>query len=158
VKKEEIVYSPFTNGEEYEISNLVKKVYDTFVAEESTAEGNNFFYEWISPAEISERQNEKNSIIVAKYTNKIVGMIEIRDTNKISLLFVDTMFQKRGIARTLFETSEEICKKESPETAFFFVNSSIYSAPIYKKLGFKETGSLQHSNGISFVPMKKSII
>ena len=148
----------FQNGQEVLIYQLIKKVYDEFVAIDYSEEGNKFFNDWIQAAKIAERQIKQVNIWVALKGAELVGMIEIREDKYISLLFVDKMYQRHGIAKRLFnESLKEIIKRDI-KLDKFYVHASPYSIPIYRKMGFVETGSMCEENGIKFLPMEMKII
>ena len=98
-----LIITPSGEGFEYEINQLIRKVYDEFVAPDYSDEGNQYFYEWIEPENIAARQKENRNILIATLRNKLAGVIEIRQNSRISLLFVDKSFHKQGIARKLFD-------------------------------------------------------
>ncbi len=153
----EITIDYYRNGEEIEISKLIRKVYDEFVAPDYSDEGNNFFYNWILPENIAERQENKRQLWTARYGGKIVGIIEMRDNTYVSLLFVDKKYHGIGIAKMLLK---ELIKESLKRDAYnkkIFVHASLYSIDIYKKLGFKSTGDLKIENGILYLPMEKMI-
>jgi GNAT superfamily N-acetyltransferase len=144
----------YSNGLENEISQFIKRVYDEFVANDYSEEGNNYFYDWIEASRIFERQQKGGSLLLAFIDLKIVGIIETRDINHISLLFVDKEYQGQGIARKLFYESILHCIRNGSNPEIFYVHASPYSVPIYKKLGFTETDKMQVQNGIKYLPME----
>ena len=147
----------YQNGQEIMIHQLIKKVYDEFVSIDYCEEGNRFFYDWIQPSRITERQRNQINLWVAFKDLKLVGMIEIRDNKFISLLFVDKDYQGQGIAKRLFDESlKEIIRRDS-KLDKFYVHASPYSIPIYKKLGFIETDKMQEENGMKYLPMEMTI-
>lgn len=155
--KDAIKIVAFENGQEHEVFKLIKKVYDEFVSKDYMEAGNIFFYDWIQPSKIAERQQNRRNILVAIDEDKMVGMIEIRDNNHISLLFVDKEYHGKGIARTLFQESIKECLTIDPQLKKFYVHASPFSIPIYAKLGFKETDVMQEQHGIKYLPMEMII-
>lgn len=149
-----LIITLYEEGFEYEINQMIRRVYDEFVAPDYSDEGNLYFYEWIKPENIAERQKENRNILIAKVDNKLAGMIEIRQNNRISLLFVDKQYQKHGIARQLFERSLKNSLINDPDLNRYFVHASPYSIPVYKKLGFIETSEMMIQNGILYLPME----
>jgi GNAT superfamily N-acetyltransferase len=149
--------SSYKHGQEIEIHHLIKKVYDEFVAPDYSMAGNQVFYDWIAPEQILERQTKVKSLWIATDENKLVGMIEIRENNRISLLFVDKNFQEKGIAKALLQIALERSLEKEPELQKYLVHASPYSIPIYKKLGFEETDSIQETMGIIYLPMEMKI-
>lgn len=147
----------YQKGQEIDIHQLIKKVYDEFVSIDYSDNGNKFFYDWIEPSRIAERQKDQINLLVALVDSKIIGMIEIRDNKNISLLFVDKQYQGQGIAKRLFQESLKICTQRDSTLDMFFVHASPFSIPIYKNLGFIETDSLQENHGIKYLPMEMMI-
>jgi len=144
-------------GQEEMIYQLIKKVYDEYVSIDYCEEGNTFFYDWIQPSRIAERQLNQTNIWVAFKDSELVGMIEIRDNRFISLLFVDKIYQGQGIAKRLFnEVLKEIIQRDS-NLDKFFVHASPYSISIYRKIGFIETDNMREENGIKYLPMEMTI-
>ena len=81
------------------------------------------------------------------------GIIELRDCNHISLLFVHKNYHSQGIAKNLFNKANELCKQYNPDIEEIAVNSSLYAEKIYKKLGFKKVNTKQEKDGIIYIPM-----
>ncbi len=148
---------PFVPGDEYEIYRLIKRVYGEFVSADCTEEGNKFFYDWIAPEYIARRQHGQNNLFVTTETSGIVGMIETRDDQNITLMFVDKEHQGRGIARKLFEKTLENCRKRNKSLKKFYVHASPYSVQVYEKLGFVATNVMQEEHGIQYLPMEKDL-
>jgi GNAT superfamily N-acetyltransferase len=152
-----IIIELFKCGQEIMIHQLIKKVYDEFVSIDYSEEGNNFFYDWINPSKIAERQRNQKNIWVAFIDSKLVGVIEIRDNKYISLLFVDKEYQGQGIAKKLFDESLKEIIRRDPKLDKFYVHASPFSIPIYKNMGFIETDNMQEDNGMKYLPMEITI-
>jgi ribosomal protein S18 acetylase RimI-like enzyme len=135
------------------VSELIARVYNEFVASEHSSEGIKEFYRYIQPSEFLARQENNHFALISVIQNNIVGIIEVRDYNHISLLFVAPEYQRRGIAKALFHKALQICQTNEPRLFRISVNASLYAVPIYEKLGFRGIGEKQVINGISFVPM-----
>ena len=65
-------------------------------------------------------------------------------------------YHRRGIARRLFQTVEEICKSQN-NISKITVNSSPYAIEVYHRLGFVDTDKELTVNGIRFTPMSYSL-
>ena len=150
---ETISYRQMKAEDILEVNNLVTRVFDESVAPEYSAEGVREFYRYIEPTAFRERAQANHFGLIAVVQTKIVGMIEMRGYNHISLLFVDRNYQRRGIAKHLFSQAIQICQAHKPQPSEISVNSSSFAVPIYEKLGFDRVGGRQVRNGIGFVPM-----
>jgi Predicted acyltransferase len=147
----------FRTGEEPRISNLIRTVFDEFVAPGYSDAGNNFFYDYIGPEKIRERFLNGNVLLTAQNQGEIVGFIEVRDGNHISLLFVDKSWHKKGIAKRLLAKAVALCREKNSGWNYFEVNASPYSEKIYDRMGFKKTSDIQNVNGLKFIPMKMEL-
>lgn len=139
-----------------EAMELVWKVFQQFEAPEYCEEGISEFHDFIQVDSIRQKLLAKEFFLWAAYEGEqIVGVMAVRPPFHISLLFVDPQFHCRGIARSLFETVLEVCKRNGYTE--ITVNSSPYAVKIYRRLGFVDTDVEQTVNGIRFVPMKYSV-
>lgn len=150
----EISIQLFRTGTEEKLSELIKEVYDEFVAADYSHSGNSHFYEWIRPENIAKRQEAQNNIYVAFAGGELAGMLETRDNQQISLLFVKKEFQNKGIAKRLLTKAVETCKERKPAIEEIYVHASPFSIPVYQKFGFIETSPMKEENGIIYLPMK----
>ena len=76
----------------------------------------------------------KRLIVVALVDDKVVGMIETYGTNRISLLFVDSKYQRKGIATALMSKIASELKMRGYDK--IVLNSSPHGLPFYKHFGF----------------------
>lgn len=136
-----------------EVIDLVKRVFDQFEAPEYSKEGVAEFYKYIAKSEMKSRLNANHFGFVAVLDNEILGMIEIRDHKHISLLFVDSKFHRKGIARLLWMHALKLCQLTDPKLEVFTVNSSPYAVEIYQRLGFQLNSAEQIKNGMRFFQM-----
>lgn len=135
-----------------EALSLVYKVFDEFESPDYPPEGVAEFRRSVNPDLIREK------MITGEWTMKgcfdgtiLAGVIAVRNTNHISLLFVRKEYHRRGIARRLFLTvMDEIKQAGCKEIT---VNSSPYAVNAYHHLGFVDIGAEQMVNGIRFTPM-----
>jgi predicted GNAT family N-acyltransferase len=144
----------FVPGLEATVYQLIREVFDEFVAPGYSEEGNSFFYAFIEPEAILLRQEKQNSILLAYNETHLAGMIEMRDNNHISLLFTRKEFMGHGIAGRLFNEAISLSLARNSETDRFFVHASPFSVPVYQRLGFKSTSDMQEVHGIKYFPME----
>ena len=148
-----LFYRLMKSGEESMVCALVTHVFNEFVAPDYSDEGAEEFLKYVEPDPLLERYLENHFVLVATLLKEIVGMIEVRDYNHISLLFVDKRFQRIGIGKELLRKSLEICFSHKPGLSHVSVNSSLYAVEVYRKLGFCQQGPRQTVKGICFDPM-----
>jgi len=150
---ESLSYSFLLEGEEQKTCDLVLRVFDEFVAPYYSEEGINEFKSYITPELLAKRSKANHIVLIAKQSSKIVGMIEMRDNHHISLFFVSTELQTRGIGKKLFLNALAHCRKNIPSLTQLDVHSSPNAVSIYESLGFQQNGEKQIKNGICFIPM-----
>lgn len=83
---------------------------------------------------------------------RIVGLIAIKFTNHISLLFVHRDYHRRNIARKLYDEALQYVLAQGDRDTIT-VNSSPYAVEAYRHLGFEETGGECVVNGLRFISM-----
>ncbi len=140
-----------------DIYQLIKSVFDEYVAPAYREQGIQEFYKYIQIPAITERLDKNHFILIAKAENEIAGVIEVRNFDHVSMLFVSTKHQKKGIANTLLGKALELCKKESPKLEVVSVNSSPNAVHIYERMGFEKNEEEKETNGIRFTPMTLKI-
>lgn len=137
------------------ISDLIWEGFSEFEVPEYPEEGLRTFREFIEPVRLSEAAESGAMSFWGCFSGqKPVGVIASRDISHISLLFVETEYQRRGIADGLFYCLKKELLAAHPETAAITVHSSPYAVPVYEKLGFTATDVEQLQNGLRFIPMK----
>lgn len=135
------------------LTEIIISTFKKFIASGYSKEGVETFYKFIEEGLVLEETLENKDIIyVAKYENKIIGLIATR-SNHISLLFIDEKFHGHKISKYLFNLIKNEIKEE-----FITVNSSPYAEKIYEKLGFTKVEDMKEMSGIKFIPMKYSKI
>ena len=96
-----ITYRLLKPGEEDEVCELIAEVFNEYVAPGYTEEGVLRYYLYANPETLASRKGHNHFCMVAGSDNGIIGMIEIRNCNHISLLFVKE--RGKGVARELFK-------------------------------------------------------
>jgi ribosomal protein S18 acetylase RimI-like enzyme len=124
------------------------------VAPDFPPEGVEEFLKYARPEALRRRwSGSEHFALLATQGEQMVGMIEMRNHDHVSMFFVDPAHMGRGIGRALWERALAACRQAWPELRRVSVNSSPYALPIYEKLGFRQTEPEQVVNGIRFVPM-----
>jgi ribosomal protein S18 acetylase RimI-like enzyme len=155
--KPSVQYRLMQAGQEQEVSDLVIRVFNEFVAHQYSEEGIQEFLKYVEPHCLSERCQEDDFVVLAISQGKILGMIELVEISHISLFYTDGDHQRIGIGRELLRKALKICMKDEPTLSGITVNSSPNAVNIYEKLGFYVKEPEQVKNGIRFVPMRLEI-
>jgi GNAT superfamily N-acetyltransferase len=140
-------------GEEEQVCALVTAVFRSYVAPGFPPEGVQAFLDYVQPEALLARSLGGHFVLVAEVDGRIVGAIEVRDEEHISLLFVDRSHQRRGIGRELVRRALRVCGAVGLPPSQISVNSSLFAVPFYESLGFRPTSAPQVRDGIHYVPM-----
>jgi len=140
-------------GEENEICDLIIQTFNKFIAHLYPQKGVRQFLRYVKPRLLLQRSYANHFVMIAITQEKIVGMIEVRNYEHISLFYVLQEFQMKGISKELLRRSIDICLRCIPDLSQITVNSSPNAVQIYEKLGFNKVSSEQLRNGIIFTPM-----
>ncbi len=138
----------------HDLISLVWKTFLKFEASDYSKEGVKNFNDFITDHTLF-RMFEKGyyRVMVALDGHRIIGVISVRDSSHISLLFVEECYHRKGIGRRLImEMAEYISLEEG--ISKMTVNSSPYATEFYHRIGFQDTGFEQVSGGIRFTPME----
>jgi GNAT superfamily N-acetyltransferase len=138
-----------------EFSRLVDFVFDEYVGNDYSDAGNKTFKDYTSKEAVLERMKSSSIFYIAKDEGWIIGALEIRNKDHISLFFIDKKYQGKGIGRELF--NRYISDITSEGITSVSVNSSIFGENIYTALGFKRTDGPREKDGILFIPMKYTL-
>jgi GNAT superfamily N-acetyltransferase len=85
----------------------------------------------------------------------LAGFIGVRGGTHVYHLFVDAAYQRRGIARALWETARAAALVPG-HPGFFTVNASNFAVPFYLSLGFERTAPMQVDK-VRYNPMRLSV-
>jgi GNAT superfamily N-acetyltransferase len=135
-----------------EAFDLVKRVFDQFVAPDFSQEGVREFFSLVTPEFLTSLPASGGFALGALEGNTLVGMIAVRNMNHIALFFVERAYQKKGIGRKLFLEAARMVRAQGADS--IDVHSSPFAVPCYKALGFSATSSELVEKGIRYTPMR----
>jgi GNAT superfamily N-acetyltransferase len=150
---DQIEYRPITADDEEQAIDIVSSTFREFVAPGFSDEGIAEFFNYANADAFKERSRGNHFTIVAQKSRDLIGLIEIRNNNHISLFFVRKQYQSMGVGKSLFNMAQKACLKNCPDLKKITVNASPNSVPAYQKMGFIGDDTEQCINGIRFVPM-----
>lgn len=153
-----MTYRDFLPGDTAGVRDLVLTTFDEFVGSGYTPRGTGNFYSYMDPDKLLERQLKGHCIILCESGKQIVGMVEVRNFDHISLFFVHKTCMGLGIGRQLFEFVRQRCRDNNPDLEAITVNSSPFAVPIYENMGFFKESEEREMNGILFTPMRFAMV
>lgn len=136
------------------VSAMVRQVFDEHVAPSFEPEGIAEMHSHLSPLAIAERATTHRTF-VAWQGQQAVGVVEVRDTDHVSMLFVRTSHMGLGIATALMVRAVEA--GQAAGRSKMTVNSSLNAQSFYERLGFVTASEPQRADGFAFVPMEKEL-
>lgn len=149
----QINYRKIRDGEEIAVCNLVARSFNEFIGPDFPEQGVEEFFLYSNPLSLKRRLEKDYFAMVAECAGKIVGMIEVRGNNHISMLYVDKDFHHKGIASNLVKEALQEIPGSSRGTNDITVNSSRYAVPFYESLGFIQYEDEKSIYGVIHTPM-----
>lgn len=150
----------FRKADTKEVALLIKKTFKRFNSKDYFKKSavhefiNSFDPNKNTISKIYEKFLKTPIFYVAENNNKIVGMVRGRP-DRIVNLFVDEVYQKKGIGKKLVEKFEAVARKYN--TKEIKIRSSIFAVPFYEKMGYRKTTGIRNFHGLKVWPMKKTI-
>ena len=148
----ELVYREMNTGEEQTVCDLVRQVFNQFVAPDYGQDGIEEFFRFANPDAMKERMQSGGFVLVAHQADALMGMLEFSPPDCIAMLFVAV--QHQGIAKALLAQAIGKARVLNPGLSKLIVHSSPYAEPVYQKMGFHKTGDVTTENGITYIPME----
>jgi len=148
-----IKFRKIRDGEEIKVCNLVARSFNEFIAPDFPEQGVEEFFLYSNPLSLKRRLEKDYFAMVAEHDGRIVGMIEIKGDNHISMLYVDKDFHHKGIASSLVKKALEEISGTNKSIKDITVNSSRYAVPFYESLGFIQYEDEKSIYGVIHTPM-----
>lgn len=152
-----IHYRMFRPHDEPAVCHLIASVFMEHIAPLYEPEGITEFLQYASVHETMRRLHHDHVMLLAEHHDRIVGVVELRDHDHISLLFVDSAYQRQGIAHELVKQGLSLCLQQRPDLKALTVFASPNAVPAYERFGFHVTQPEQTRNGIRYVPMSLDV-
>jgi GNAT superfamily N-acetyltransferase len=147
-----IIYRHIEPFETAAAAKLAREVFDEFVAPLYQPEGVSEFHRYASADCLTQRHESGHVTLVGEHSGELAGMLHLRRPRHVSMLFVRSSFQQRGVGRGLLAAAAALIGDADCE---FTVNSSPNAVRAYQHLGFHRIGAEQCVQGIRFIPMRK---
>jgi ribosomal protein S18 acetylase RimI-like enzyme len=137
------------------ISQLVTALAREYIACDLSAEGAIRLLNSLSAESIRSYFEADYKYYVAESGSELAGVVATRDDRHLYHLFVATPFQRRGLARRLWQVAQAPCLAAG--TREFTVNSSRNAVAVYERFGFLRQSESQDTGGVISVPMTMTI-
>ena len=135
--------------------DMVWRTFLKFEGDEYSEEGIRNFYDFITDTELYRAfLDGRYQMMVALDGEKIIGAASVRNRNHLSLLFVDELYHRQGVGRTLMERMCHYLQYEAGEK-FMSLKAAPYAVAFYQKIGFRALGAEQEFSGIRVTPMER---
>ena len=148
---EQVICQEMASGEEQVVCELAQQVFNEFVGLGYKQEGVEEFFRFANPNAMRERMQLGGFVLVARQTDRLVGMLEFASPDRIAMLFVTLRHQ--GVAKELFAQAIRKARAVNPDLWKVTVHSSPYAESIYLKMGFRRIGRATTDHGITYIPM-----
>jgi GNAT superfamily N-acetyltransferase len=139
------------------VNTMIVGCFKQFIAPDYVEEGIQECLNFMNPTALEKRLTGGNLLLVALSGDDVVGALEIRSNEHISLFFVKPECHRQGVGRRLLKTAIQKCREANPILSEIEVHSSPYAVGIYKQLGFTVMGPEAVDKGIRFTPMRMNI-
>lgn len=135
---------------------LILSLFEQYIFCDYTEEGRMVVRDYVTASSLVG-DDADNFALVATVEGSIVGIAKIKRKSHLSMLFVSSDHQGRGLGRRLLEASMSECIKRDPDIARLTANSSRFGFPFFIKQGFEVVSEEAIVNGVRFTPMAKVI-
>ena len=129
------------------ISALCCELSAKFITREFTAVGVKHLLASMQPESIEKYIRSGFKYHVAVIDKQVVGVVGVRDNSHLYHLFVTEKYQRKGIAKNLWQLAMEACLSRG-NMGEFTVNSSEYAQGVYEQLGFIALSGPKENNGV----------
>jgi GNAT superfamily N-acetyltransferase len=144
-----------TASDEERVFDLVMRGFDASVRPDLSIQGGESFSQAARGFIFDHPEN--HFILLAEDGEDLLGMIDVRDCDHVSLFFVEPSRQRTGVGRALLEVAIERCRLAGSAPQSVTVHSSLSAVTAYERLGFGRTGGAREENGIRYVPMSREL-
>lgn len=135
--------------------DLVWRVFCECDREDYGEQGVQTFQHFIRRENMEGNMDSGEMVFFGAYeSGQLVGVVAMRGGFHISLLFVDSAHQKKGVAKRLVRRAAAWCIGQNPSLAHITVNASPAGVPAYLAMGFYPLSEEQEKEGMRYTPMR----
>ncbi len=135
--------------------DMIWRTFLKYDGQDCTEEGIRNFYEFITDKDLYKAfLTGRYQMLVALDGDQVIGVGSLRNTNHLSLLFVEEHYHLQGIGRELMNGLCEYLKNEVGER-YMSLTAAPYAVGFYKRLGFNQVRPEASYSGIRVTTMEK---
>jgi predicted N-acetyltransferase YhbS len=134
-------------------SDLIRRVFNEFVSAGWSEKAIQDVLSEQSAEKIIERSKDRDQFVAVTPDNTIIGVVEGKNNSRITRLFVDTGYQRKGIATELMKNIERVFVGRGSKK--IIIHSSLHAQKFYEKMEYRKSTKLIRSKGMVYQPMIK---
>lgn len=147
------VVRPLHKNEWEEAMQLAWDTFLIFEAPDYSVKGVHNFKSFVRDPLLKKMFTYGEYIAIGAFIDKrMIGILGVRNTNHVSLLFVDQEYHRKGVAKALIRRYFRDARNDG--VTYVTVNSSPYAVGFYHKIGFTNVKEEVEKDGIRFTPMR----
>jgi GNAT superfamily N-acetyltransferase len=127
-----------------------------FIVGDFSDEGRRYFLGQLTPEHVTDKLAGDFRFYLAGIGGTLSGVAAIRANTHLYYLFVAKAFQRRGVARRLWEAVRTDAIRNG-NSGVITVSASKFAVAIYEHLGFVQKGPEQESKGVPYIPMEHNL-
>ena len=136
-----------------EMSNVIQAALTQHVLPDCSQQGAERLLHATTSESLTQQVQNGTVYFLAKYQQKIVGVIGMQGDCHLFHLFVLPQFHRLGIGQLLWQHTKSFVQREWHANAVT-VHASMNAVKFYRQLGFEPVGDMRIQHGIMDVPMK----
>ncbi|MDR1379417.1 MAG: EFR1 family ferrodoxin [Synergistaceae bacterium] len=149
-------------GQGEAVCDLVRQVLDKQVLDKQeekdfTPLGRVALDRYASPEALEHRGSLGYVHELAYVSEVLVGMIELRGPDRISMLYIHPNYANKGLGSRLVTRAVARCAAIAPKTRYMTVYATDSAANFYERAGFVRSGARKESNGVFSIPYRLDV-
>ncbi len=140
-----MIIRPYRYADESKVISLVEEVYRNHIDPDFSHEGRRYWLDDLYDGGL-QLSLHHSDILLAEIEGEIVGVFRLQMHHRVTMLYVKTSMQRRGIGKMLLEEGIKIAKENGVKKINLI--SSMYAVPFYHYCGFKRVGQVYDEYGI----------
>jgi GNAT superfamily N-acetyltransferase len=147
---------PIEDGDIPAAAHLLQALATRYILHECPPEAATHFLSENSEAGLRAFIAQGHVYHVAVVEGDLAGFVAVRERHHLFHLFVAEAYQRRGLARALWETARDAAIAAGGDGGFR-VNASNMAVGVYEAFGFVRSAPMQSKHGLFYNPMTLTV-